>query len=135
LTICYVSQGWEVGDYAVRRGPGAAGADQGSFVEVGLARPGRRAGQLWFCEFDQHGALREPPRRAGVARTLQEHETTLRRLWDRLEGKPAPAAAPAGPVYQFQLLVEGYQPLTAAERAQAETLFHEALKAMRQRWQ
>src|SRR5262249_56836338 len=95
---------------------------EAGFVEVRRTRPGARSGYLLFCQFDGHGAFLEP-RRGGAHLAASRHGAALRRLLDRLGATAdVEAEAPEGPVYQFQLFVESYAPLTPAEQAEARAL-------------
>jgi exosortase len=121
LTRCYTSQGWVLSGQAVHPAEG----DRDGFVEVALSRPGHREGYLLFSQYDGLGqAMR--PRPGGPGLSLFRHGAALARWQRRLVGQaPEPAERP--PVYQAQLFVETFTPLTPAEQEAARAFFHEAL--------
>jgi hypothetical protein len=100
-------------------------------VEVLLTKPGYRSGHLFFCEFDRQGVILEP-RQGGSYLSVYRHQSALRNWWQSLHGTPTPAVVdPPGPVYQLQLFVESYEPLTADEREQARMLFLKGFEKLR----
>jgi exosortase len=124
LTRCYTGQGWVVEEQLLR--PGQPDGDEG-FVEVRLVRPAYRSGFLLFAQFDGRGTPLEP-RRGGAYLSLHRHDSALRRWW-----RPAEEARtdPPGPVYQAQLFVESYAPLSPADEGESRALFAHALAALR----
>jgi hypothetical protein len=125
LTRCYTSQGWQLDAQSVD--------EAGGSVEVRMTKPVARTGYLLFAEVDPHGRpLR--PRPGGVGLSRARHEDVLRRWQARLDGQDDPGTDPPGPVYQIQLISEGYSPLTAEEEATARELFRKVLAAVRDRW-
>ena len=134
LTRCYTGQGWTMDEQAVRKADGAAGAPADGCVAVKLSKPGYRSGYLLFCQFNRDGAPLEP--RLGAAYlSLYRQEAALRRWLRLLQGGPDAAPPdPPGPVYQLQLFVESYAPLSASDQAAADALFLHALRSLRKQW-
>ncbi len=135
LTRCYTGQGWALDEQAVHKPSQADGADLGGYVVVRFTKPGYRSGYLLFCQFNKDGTPLDP--RLGAAYlSIYRQEAALKRWWYRLQGAPDPTPAePAPPVYQLQLFVESYAPLSAAERAAAEAFFLEGRRTLRKQWE
>jgi exosortase len=134
LRVCYVNQGWALGAQGVYRGAATAREGALAALEVKLTRPGHRCGYLSFCEFDSQGEVLEPLR-TNLAMTLTRHGSALQRLWERLsDASPSSRADPVGRIYQFQLFVESYVPLTEAQLGQARSLFLESIRHLRRNW-
>jgi exosortase len=125
LTRCYTTQGWTIDrETVVPEGGEDGGAPPGS-VELQLSKPGYRSAYLLFCQFDRRGAALAP-RGGGADLSLHRHASALRWLLDRWQGASArPDDDPEGPVYQLQLFVESYAPLTPEEQGQARRLFEQ----------
>src|SRR5262249_46720478 len=116
LTRCYTGLGWQIGGEAVHPAGAPESGPGGGYVELALTRPGYRAGSLLFCQFNPDGVPLEP-RRGGAHLSVHRHESALRRWLGQLDGAgAAPRADPRGPVYQLQLFVESYAPLSRAEQ-------------------
>jgi exosortase len=131
LTVCYVNQGWALGEELTHR-IAAAGAEWMTCVEVRMSRPGHRSGHLLFGEFDDEGAPLQP-RRTAAAAAVTRHVSALQRYWHRFTGDTAPLPR-SGPVYQAQLFVETYAPLTWEEQVQLRHLFLDCVAALRRHW-
>jgi hypothetical protein len=129
LTRCYTGQGWAVSGQAVHPADGA----RDGFVEVALTRPGNREGYLLFSQYDGSGAAMRP-RPGGAGLSLYRHGAAMAR-WQRrlslLGADRAPGPTEAPPVYQAQLFVETFTPLTPAEQEACRSFFHEALSRVR----
>jgi exosortase len=133
LTHCYTGQGWVIDEETVHESAGTEGLP-GGYVEVKMSQPGYRRGYLLFCQFDAHGRPL-PPHRGGVHLPVARHEATLRRLGSLARGTPEPPTAePEGPVYQLQLLCDGFAPPTPSQEQQAQALFVQSWTALRQHW-
>jgi exosortase/archaeosortase family protein len=132
LTRCYTGQGWAMEEQAIRQARSEDGAEGESFMAVRLTKPGYRSGYLLFGQCDRDGNLLEPHRGAAYL-ALDRHRSVLQRWLDRGRGTSA-VPAPASPVYQFQLLVECYAPLTPSQQAEVEQFFVSELRALRGRW-
>jgi exosortase len=130
LDVCYVKQGWAVQKSTERRGD--AGARTAPFwVDVRFAKAGLQTGFLLYCETNQDGAY------------LEHESDMLRAAWRRYEvaiegwrqrwSQPEESARlrEHGPVYQFQLFIEGQHPLTVEEQDAAEQLFFQAVEHLR----
>jgi len=107
VTICYTLAGWTI-EHAERETPaGGAGADAGiPDMAVEMSREPVSHASLWFSTVDDTGNwLERPP----VAKGFLER-------W-QLSGQVEPNS------YRVQLLVAGYGPLQADERAAARQLF------------
>lgn len=126
LTRCYTGQGWVVEEQVLR--PGTHPGSNEGFVEAKLVRPGYRSGFLLFAQFDRRGTPLEP-RRGGAYLSLYRHDSALRQ-WLR----PADEAMkidPPGPVYQAQLFVESFTPLSPDDEGESRALFAHALAVFR----
>jgi len=135
LTRCYTGQGWELSSQSVRAIEGDGDGDGSDFVEVGLSKPAYRSGTLLYAQFDRQGHLLEA-RPGGALLSIYRHGRSFRSIWDRLTGKEAaPDISFQGPVFQAQLLIESYQPLTEEEHKEARRFFLRGLEQLRQRFQ
>jgi hypothetical protein len=91
-----------------------------------MTRPTYASGYLLFAQYDGRGrSLEARPGGSGLA--LYRHGTALERWRRRLHGEPPPAEEERPPVYQAQLFVETYAPLTEEEQAEARDFFRRAL--------
>ena len=110
------------------------GAAQDGYLAARFTKPGYRSGYLLFCQFNKDGGPLDP--RLGAAYlSVYRQEAALRHWWYRLQGTPDPTPTePAPPVYQLQLFVESYTPLSAADRAAAEAFFLEGRRMLRKQW-
>ena len=127
LTRCYTSQGWTREDQAVHPAGCAEAAGPAGVVAVQLRKPAYRSGYLLFSECDGRGDWLAP-RKGGAFLSLYRHESVLRQ-WGLTSGPKGEAAPtdPKPPVYQVQLFVESYAPLSGEQQAQARALFRTAL--------
>jgi hypothetical protein len=110
-----------------------AEADNGevALVQIRLTKPGSRAGYLLYCQFDGRGNTLEP-RRSGAELTLHRQASAVRRVWEKcINPMDAVKEDPPGPIYQLQLFVESYAPLSAEEEEQARHLFQAAARELR----
>jgi exosortase len=131
LTRCYTGQGWQIDEETVHAAEGAKGDRQVGHVEVQLSKPGYRSGYLLFCQLNQQGVVLEP-RQGGSYLSVYRHRSTLRSWWQGLHGAPASTATdPPGPVYQLQLFVESYEPLTGEDQVRARMLFLKGFESLR----
>jgi hypothetical protein len=74
--------------------------------------------------------LQARPGAAGLS--LFRHEIATRSLWERLSGKPeGEAVDPAGPVFQWQLIVESSAAATPAEERALREMFARAFARLR----
>jgi exosortase len=129
LNECYYGQGWELDQTINRSGLGSGPAH---YCEVNLKKSGLRWGYLVYCQFDAAGHVLTPPPRGSIAAALQRHESALTRLlaWN---AHSSATAQPIGAVYQCQLLVETYAPLSQQDRSQiTQRFFHAYQKLSRQ---
>jgi exosortase len=134
LTRCYTSQGWRIEEELVH--PVIAGETDPpvAHVEVRLTKPAYRSGYLLYCQVDQRGMVLEP-RRGGTYLSVHRHRSALRRWWQVLHETPTLSQEdPPGPVFQLQLFVESYTPLTAADRDRARKLFFEGFQRLGPKW-
>jgi exosortase len=129
LTRCYTSQGWALEEQALEPAQGQGTAARPGYVAVKMTRPGARSGYLLFCQFDGRGVALEP-RRGGAYLSLYRHGSAWRHLLE-FGGQSDEGADPEGPVYQFQLFLESYSPLTPAGQAEARDLFRQGVVALR----
>ena len=121
LTICYTSQGWTVGQREVHAATEAEGATRPfRYVEVQLSKPGNRSGYLLFCEVDSRGEYVDPP---AAGAPLVRSSSPLKRLLASFGGDQDLSREPEQPVYQLQVFVESYAPLSPKEQGLARTLF------------
>jgi exosortase len=126
LTRCYTGQGWRLERQAVHAREGGAEG----FVEVRLSKPSFRSGYLLFCQMDGSGRPLEP-RPGGARLSLYRHESAFRRWQERLGGAEGLAPAdPPGPVYQLQVFVESYAPLTGDEERKVRELLEEVSRGL-----
>jgi exosortase len=129
LTRCYTGEGWRLEEQCVYE----AEEVPGGFLAVRLSKPAYRHGYLLFCEFNTRG---EPlhARPGGARLSLFRHELATRSLWERLTGGPAREVVdPAGPVFQWQLLVESSTLATPAEEKAVREMFARAFARLRKR--
>jgi exosortase len=127
LTRCYTGQGWRIEGEVVQEA-----APEG-YVEVQLTKPAYRSGYLLYCQFDEQGVPLEP-RRGGSHLSVHRHESALRHFWERVSPTATPLGGdPPGPVYQLQLFVESYAPLSLPEQHAARELFLRARHDLRER--
>jgi exosortase len=130
LTRCYTTQGWVIQEETVVSTPDAGHGETG-YVRIRLTKPGYRSGYLLFCQFDGRGTVLEP-RCSGTELTWHRQAAAVRRLWRTSNGTADPGGDdPPGPVYQLQLFVESYGPLSARDEKQAEALFRAAVREVR----
>jgi exosortase len=129
LTRCYTGQGWRLDEQHLHE----AEEVPGGFLAARLSKPACRHGYLLFCEFNDRGQPLQA--RPGAARlSLFRHEITTRSLWERLTGKPGGEAVdPAGPVFQWQFMVESSATPTPAEESVLREMFARAFARLRQR--
>src|SRR5262249_47442569 len=132
LTRCYTGQGWAMDEQVIRQARPGGEAPGEAFVAVRLTKPGYHSGSLLFWECDGSGAPLEARRRAAYPAAYR-HPSLARRRVGRAQGPPPPPARP-GPVYQCQLFVEAYGPLTPVEQGEVEQLFLEGVKTLRHQW-
>jgi exosortase len=118
LTWCYTARGWNVSDQAVR----SDAAIPGGFVAAHMDQPIHRHGYLLFCEFNARGEPL-PARPGGLEASFFRHQTALHRARSRLGLEPEAPADPAGPIYQLQVFVDRFDPLSAEDEAAALELF------------
>jgi len=124
LTRCYTSSGWTIQEQRIRQASGSGPA--ASYVEVKLTKPAYRSAYLLFSQFDRAGSMLEP-RLGGAYLAMSRHEAFLRRWRNRLSGEVIAQEDAHGPVYQLQLFVETYTPLTEAEEDEAQAFFLQGL--------
>jgi exosortase len=122
LTWCYVSTGWEMQEQSVRDHADVPGG----FVEVSLTRPTHRFSHLCFCEFDVNGNP-VSARPGGSAASHFRHKLAMSQLWPGNEAHTNPVP----PIYQLQVFVEGWAPLSTAEEELVRELFVNAQAAIR----
>jgi exosortase len=130
LTRCYTTQGWMVA--AENTIPALEkDGDSVGYVELRLTKPGYRTGYLLYCQFDGRGVVLEP-RASGADLSLHRQVATMSRLFGKgNEGSAFATIDPPGPVYQFQLFVESFTPLSPEEEKQARQLFQTAVQKLR----
>jgi hypothetical protein len=128
LTRCYTSSGWTIEDQRLREARGSEST--AGYVEVKLTKPAYRSGYLLFSQFDRTGSMLRP-RLGGAYLAVHRHEASLRRWQSRLTGDAVDLGEERGPVYQFQLFVETYTPLSEAEQGEAQAFFLQGLSSLR----
>jgi exosortase len=134
LTRCYTAQGWTVDEQITFPEQALKGNVKVGFVEAQLSRPGYRSGYLLFCQLTDNGEFLQP-RRGGAELSVHRHQSILRRWWDSLNGvSRSPAGDPPGPIYQVQLFIESYSPLSPAEKTKARNVFLEGTAALCKKW-
>jgi exosortase len=130
LTRCYTTQGWVVQEETILA-PDEADNGQVPLVQIRLTKPGYRAGYLLYCQFDGRGTILEP-RRSGADLTFHRQASALRRVWEKRSNPADPGKDdPPGPIYQLQLFVESYAPLSPADEEQVRHLFQAAARELR----
>ncbi len=126
LSECYYGQGWDLEPPTnhTSESPGPA-----HFCEQRMKKSGLRSGYLLYCQFDTTGQILTPPPR-GVAAPFQRQESALRRLlaWNEPQSD---VVRPTGSVYQFQVFVETYAPLTPPEQIKTRARFFHAYEEIR----
>jgi exosortase/archaeosortase family protein len=120
LTRCYTSQGYKVLEEKVVPATGPNGI---GYVVITLERPGYRNGFLLLTEFNGEGSFLEP-RRSGSDMTFMRQSAFFNRLISRAG---ATKIDPPGPIYQCQLFIETYKPLSPTEQDRAQKLFLETV--------
>ncbi|OAI50986.1 hypothetical protein AYO44_05355 [Planctomycetaceae bacterium SCGC AG-212-F19] len=126
LTICYRGQGWTIGPQVVRpRQPDDP--EGGPFVEATMQKPLERHGYLLFGLMDRQGAHASPPGDA-----LTDRPSTYAVLWARLNGRPLHVVSPTDRLYQTQLFIQAYTPLSAADLTQAQALYQQVRRTLAQ---
>jgi len=130
LPVCYQGQGWSLQERTVQQEGPDANVSEAPFVAAQFTMPVYRFGSLWFCNFGAGGQVIEPSRDTSSFYEARPEVTLGQRLWRRLTSSGRPATSDAGQgsrvVYQLQLFVESFQPLTPAEQAQAREFFNNA---------
>ncbi len=126
LTRCYTSQGWVITQEEVH----PPEDNRLGFVEVVMNRPGYREGYLIFSQFDRHG---EPLhcRLSGAGLSLYRHGRTLERWQKRFYGTTNPNGVELPPVYQVQLFVETFFPLSSQETELCRSFYQQGLLKIR----
>jgi exosortase len=118
LSRCYTSQGWSIDRETV--------VPEEGHVMLQLSKPGYRTGYLLFCQFDRQGELLSP-RTSGAGLSLTRQASVLNRWLSRWRGVNVESATDSeGPIYQAQLFIEGYSPLSLEEQTKAGQLFVKA---------
>jgi exosortase len=128
LTRCYLGQGWTIEQEIVHDSAKEKGME--GYVEMGLSRSNGRSSRVLYAQLDQTGRVLQP-RQGGAHLSLHRYENILRKWWPGADAGRA-EADPPGPIFQLQLVVETFTPLTSAEKAQAETLFLQAMRTLSQ---
>jgi exosortase len=128
LAICYKGQGW------VLAGPGehVPAGDEGkpAYYHLTFKKAGMRSGYLFYCEFDQAGQ----PVEADRGGTVMRQQSALRMCLSWIGQEPgALQAHQVGSVFQFQLFIESFAPLSSAELARAKEAFCQGFKSVRSR--
>lgn len=134
LDECYLNQGWTLDRHTEQHGEAAEHAPP-FFVELRLHKAALRNGYLLYCQYSQGGVCLE--HEAGAVRgTLRRFEDAAARWRQRVGSRPATETPVAsGPVYQFQVFVDGNRPLTADEVQQVRQLFFRATEGLRKELQ
>src|SRR5207244_10553343 len=96
--------------------------------------PAYRSADLLFRQFERAGSMLEP-RLGGPYLAMSRREAFLRRWRNRLSGEVIAQEDAHGPVYQLQLCVETYTPLTEAEEDEAQAFFLQGLSTLRKVWE
>ncbi len=117
LTRCYTSQGWVLLDERVHE---AGEKHPIGFVEVEMKNSAAQKGYLLYGQFNLAGKGLNP-RKGGMRLSPHRHASALQK-WMSL-GSEVPRTDPPAPVYQFQVFVKTYRPLTAEDRKEVEVLY------------
>jgi exosortase len=127
LSQCYYGQGWELDE--LTNLTGEEPEQPAYYCEQKMKKAGLRWGYLLFCQLDSTGKALTPPKRGFITGNLSRNESLL--TWLIARNNPERAVVqPVGSVYQFQLFVESFQPLTVAEQEKMRTRFGQAYKAL-----
>jgi exosortase len=128
LDECYLNQGWQIERHQDYSGD-AASPDPQYWVQLKLKKAALRTGTVLYCECNQAGTYLQPE--GPVLRAAVKRFETAIDGW-RQRFKPADEGLhEQGPVYQFQLFIEGNRPLTTEEQQSVQQLFREAIRALR----
>jgi exosortase len=129
LDVCYIKQGWTVDRGAERRGAVSEGTLP-FWAEVKFTKPGMQSGFLLYSEINQNGMYLE--HEADMLRAAwKRYETALNSWRQRWNDRDASERLrERGPVYQFQLFIEGHRPLTPDEEEAAQLLFFQAVERL-----
>ena len=131
LTWCYTGQGWRV-DEEVFHKPEIA-TDNVGYMEVNMSRSVYSCRFLLYCNLDERGTALEPPSSVDLRSYIESRLLTIRHRLGFVPKTNAPATQPLDmPVYELQLFVESYRPLTQTEREQAKVLFLRGVRSLRE---
>jgi exosortase len=130
LDECYLNQGWAVDKHTPQRGEEGEHAPP-FYVELRLHKAALRNGYVLYCEYTQGGTCLE--HESGMLRTtLKRYEDAVGSWRQRFGNRTSTdQPQPGGPVYQFQVFVDGNSPLSAQEAQQVRRLFFEAVERLR----
>jgi exosortase len=130
LDECYANQGWTIDKHIDQQGEPTEHAPP-HFVELRLHKAALRNGYVLYCEYTQGGACLD--HEAGMIRgALRRYEDAIG-SWRQRFGNRADAqrGQAGGPVYQFQVFVDGNRPLSADETLRVRQLFFRAVEDLR----
>jgi hypothetical protein len=125
LSQCYHGAGWELDAIKDFRGEKNQPA---YYCEQKMRKSGLLWGYLLFCQIDSTGQALTPPVR-GVKGTLYRQQNLLTRFL--VSDPELQAVRQVGSVYQFQLFVESFAPITEAEQTLHKERFFEAYQAVK----
>jgi len=125
LSECYYGQGWELETLTDFKGKVPGEPDH--YCEQKMKKSGLHWGYLLFCQIDSTGKTLTPPRRGFVTATIYRQQSLLSKLL-ALDNPKLEVVQPVGTVYQFQMFVQSFAPLTEPEQEKMRTRFAQAYK-------
>ncbi len=132
LTQCYQGLGWTVSDRQVIHPQLREGRVGPGYVEALLHQPNGLTGYLFWAEVDAAGHDLEPDLHPDTFSILNILRKRLgRREFTREAGLGLITPVRDPRVYQVQLLIESYTPLSAADRDQARGYLDEVRRRLR----
>jgi exosortase len=123
LSQCYNGAGWELEGITNFDNPEPGLPPH--HCEQKMKKSGLRWGCLYFCQIDSKGQVLTPPRRGAIVGTIYRQQSLLSKLLAR-DNPKMDVVQQVGAVYQFQMFVESFAPITPAEQEKMRRRFFEA---------
>lgn len=130
LIVCYRVTGWSAAQPTLYTADEQAGTLP--YVEVDLTQAPVSFGYLLFYLFDEHGQPMDQ-RPKGVLYSLRDRILSVRKNWTSA-GRKLAQGRQGQDCFQVQLFVEGYTPISEADRRQAQEFFRMLCQEMRGKW-